>query len=109
MPNIIVPTQLEESYKTGSLPESLTETDIERLLGFAPHVVAHDRGKVTVSWDFAVNGNQCGIWDYKGTRWSTYDPANVLPALFEPILRTKMLESLTELEEMMDAILLGKE
>ena len=69
------------SHKTGSLPDSLSSHDIEAVLGF-PANIKDDEYKVRHSWGFTVDGKECGIWDYKGSRWSVYDPHNVLPALF---------------------------
>ena len=60
---------------------SLSVTDIEQVLGFAARVNAYEN-KVKVSWSFEVNGARCGIWDYKGSRWSVFDPENVLSDLF---------------------------
>ncbi len=99
----ITKTQMEGTHKTGSLPDTLTEADIEQVLEFAPTIPDYDR-KVTRCWFFQVNGNPCGIWDYKGARWSAFDPAGVIPALFEPVLKAKMLNSLDELEKAMDAV-----
>jgi hypothetical protein len=77
----ITPVDLGESHKTGSLPATLSVTDIEQVLGFAASVNDFEN-KVEFSWSFEVNGNRCGIWDYKGSRWSVYDPQNVLPEIF---------------------------
>lgn len=80
----VTKASIEGTYKTGALPDSLTENDIEQVLGFAP-TISCDR-KVTRSWFFQVNGNPCGIWDYKGERWSTFDHAKVLPVLFAEVI-----------------------
>jgi hypothetical protein len=82
---IIKPIELAGSHKTGSLPDSLTVKDIERVLGFAANFDG-DYGKVQFSWSFEVDGKQCGIWDYKGIRWSIFDPQNVLPELFAEVI-----------------------
>lgn len=55
------------------LPESVTPEQIESVLGFAPNV-QDDPDKVTMSWGFKLDGVRCGIWDYKGYRWSVFDP-----------------------------------
>lgn len=77
----IVPTGIMGKHRTGELPETLKVKDITVVLGFKPNV-EDDKTKVRYSWGFEVDGHPCGIWDYKGARWSVYDPGNVLPALF---------------------------
>jgi len=78
---VILPVAEAGDYRTGSLPNTLKPEDITAVLGFPPNV--HDDPFKTVdSWGFTVDGVRCGIWDYKGSRWSVYDPSNVLPALF---------------------------
>jgi hypothetical protein len=77
---------LNGSYRTGGLKD-ITKRQIMEVLGFAPNV-DDDELKVVNSWAFNVNGREvCAIWDYKGShlynRWSCYDPAGVLPALFD--------------------------
>lgn len=77
---------INDSYRTGGLKD-ITRAQIIQVLGFAPNV-EDDPDKVVNSWGFMVNGtDHCAIWDYKGShmfnRWSTYDPAGVLPALFD--------------------------
>lgn len=78
---IVKPISLSGSHKTGSLPSSLSQQDIEAVLGFPPNI-DDDADKVTASWGFTVDGEECGIWDYKGSRWSVYDPKHKLSALF---------------------------
>jgi len=73
-------------YRMGGL-KGLTKAQITEVLGFPPNA-QDDPDKVVNSWAFNVNGKDvCGIWDYKGShlfnRWSYYDPAGVLPALFD--------------------------
>lgn len=77
----IVPTGVAGCHYTGYLPETLTVNDIKKVLGFKANVV-DDPDKVRYSWGFTVDGQPCGIWDYKGSRWSVYDPKNLLPKLF---------------------------
>lgn len=79
-PNIIAVNEVGD-FKTGSLPSTLSAKNIEKILGFAANV-ADDEDKVKHSWGFTVDGKRCGIWDYRGSRWSVYDPDKVLPALF---------------------------
>lgn len=66
--------------KTGSLPNTITPEQIVAVLG--PPNVKDDPDKVTHSWGFLLDGAECGIWDYKGSRWSTYGPADKIAALF---------------------------
>ena len=73
-------------YRMGGL-KGLTKEQITEVLGFPPNA-QDDPDKVVNSWAFNFNGKEvCGIWDYKGShmfnRWSFYDPAGVLPALFD--------------------------
>jgi hypothetical protein len=77
---------IDGSYRTGGLV-NITRAEIIAVLGFEPNV-EDDPYKVVNSWAFMVNGTEpCAIWDYKGShlsnRWSCYDPAGVLPALFK--------------------------
>lgn len=66
--------------RTGSLDSSLTVEDITAVLGFGPNV-KDDPYKVTHSWGFRLDGRECGIWDYKGSRWSTYgDLSRLFPS-----------------------------
>lgn len=69
------------SFKTGSLPSSITVERINRVLGFAPNV-DDDPDKVEYSWSFLVDGEHCAIWDYRGVRWSTYGPSEIFFELF---------------------------
>ena len=69
------------SYKTNSIDEDVTYDDIVKILGFPPNV-ADDPDKVTASWTFTVAGKICAIWDYRGSRWSAYDPDFVLHLVF---------------------------
>jgi len=58
------------AYRMGSLPWTLTPEAIISVLG-EPNV-QDDPEKVEHSWGFTLDGELCGIWDYKGSRWSTY-------------------------------------
>jgi hypothetical protein len=75
------------SYKTGSLPHTLTKLDISRHLGFAPEWLpdGEDEGVVKTQWSwwFTVDGEPCAIWDWWGC-WSTFDPKHKLDAIFFP-------------------------
>lgn len=78
----ILPVDVPGDYNTGCLPESISPEAITSVLGFPPNI-KDDPCKVTHSWGFTVDGVRCGIWDFKGCRWSSYDPNGVLPKLFE--------------------------
>jgi hypothetical protein len=78
---MIIPVDERGSFRTGVLPRRLSVNDIKKVLGFGPNV-EDDPDKIKYSWAFTVDGTRCGIWDYKGVRWSVYDPENVLPGLF---------------------------
>ena len=82
----ITPTRLNSTYRMGGL-KNITRRQITDVLGFEPNT-EDDPDKVVNSWAFMINGTDpCAIWDYKGShmfnRWSFYDPAGVLPALFD--------------------------
>ena len=77
----ILPLNEVGPHRTGSINPNYTVEDINRILGFAPNV-QDDPDKVENSWGFTVNGVQCGIWDYKGARWSTFGPKEVFNKLF---------------------------
>ena len=70
------------TYKSGSLPDWLPHESISAQLGFEPETDPDDDGKVTMQWDFTVDGFPCSIWDYKGVRWSTFGPEKAFRALF---------------------------
>jgi hypothetical protein len=77
-PNMkIIPIDKIGSSKTDSLSSKLTMQQITNILGFPPNC-QDDVSKVKYSWGFEINGHHCGIWDYKGSRWSVYDPRGAL-------------------------------
>jgi hypothetical protein len=80
----IVPVSHVSSYKTGRIV-GLTKAEIDALLGFKPNMV-DDPSKVKHSWGFKVKGNDCAIWDWKGSHklkeWSAYGPETVMRAIF---------------------------
>ena len=78
----IKPIQTDETHKTGSLPSSYSVKDINKALGFSPNV-KDDEYKVKYSWGFTVDGVECAIWDYRGARWSVWDPSKVLSKVFK--------------------------
>lgn len=69
---------------TGNL-SNVTVDEINRILGFDPNC-EEDSAKVKHSWGFKVDGQHCGIWDYKGSEqfnsFSTYGPASIFVKLF---------------------------
>jgi hypothetical protein len=77
----IVPFNQPGACCTGNIDSGYTVADINRILGFKPNV-KDDPYKVRHSWGFKADGKECGIWDYKGSRWSTYGPKAVFNQLF---------------------------
>lgn len=73
-PRITAPASWISSHRTGSLDESLSVGDINRALGNKIKATSGDKSRY--QWDFLVDGVECAIWDYKGSRWSTYGPAS---------------------------------
>lgn len=73
---------------TGRLLPTITYRQIVKVLGFRPNC-DDDESKVKYSWGFIAEYNgkrvKCGIWDYKGSRWSTYGPQEVFDYLFKDI------------------------
>jgi hypothetical protein len=80
----IVPVSDVASHKTGRIV-GLTKAQIDEILGFKPNVV-DDPYKVKHSWAFNVQGNDCAVWDWKGSHklreWSAYGPDAVLRKVF---------------------------
>ena len=73
-PHITAPDLYISSHKTGSLDESISVGDINRALG--NKIKASSGDKSRYHWEFLIDGDECAIWDYKGSRWSTYGPAS---------------------------------
>ena len=69
------------SYRQGRLPATLTADRITAVLGVEPSA-DFDEDKVSCQWDFTVDGQRCAIWDYRGQRWSTFGPQELLGAVF---------------------------
>lgn len=84
MKPVIVPTGIPGQGWTKDLTSALKPGDISKRLGFKSNC-EDDPEKVKYSWGFTVNGKPCGIWDYKGARWSVYDPHDVLHLVFPEI------------------------
>lgn len=86
-PRITKPAGFIASCKNWSLDSSLRPGDIDKIIGGGKASVGKtfrrddDPSKVKFSWEFVVNGKECAIWDYKGTRWSGYGPKECFEAL----------------------------
>ncbi len=84
----IYPCSTIMSHKTGSLSCDMTPADISEALGFEPNV-SDDPDKVEYSWGAHVVDQLDGmtyniaVWDYKGSRWSTYGPSSILERIFK--------------------------
>lgn len=80
----ILPLEEVASYKQGNLI-GLSASEISVKLGFNPNF-ADDPDKVENSWAFSANGEECAIWDYKGShafgRFSYFGPREVFAQLF---------------------------
>lgn len=82
----ITPTsRFISSHKTGRLTTS-DKAAIVRCLGFEPSF-DDDPDKVEYIWRFDVeraDGTtaECAIWDYKGVRWSTFGPDDIMQEIF---------------------------
>jgi hypothetical protein len=69
----ITPTEIEMSYKTGTI-FGFTVDEITKALGITPR--ASNDGKSCAMWDFSVELNgethDCSIWDWKGSSSEKY-------------------------------------
>jgi hypothetical protein len=79
---LIQPSNEFAPYRTGTL----TGISKGQILSAIPDATFLDTPtadkKVTMEWAFLANGQLCGIWDYRGARFSTYGPAQVFETLF---------------------------
>lgn len=75
------PESFMASHRQGRLSSAITARAISARLGM-PSKGASGDGKATHDWQFVFDGNECAIWDYKGTRWSYYGPRAVFESLF---------------------------
>ena len=80
MPKIEAVDQAGE-HKQFTVNPNLTPGDVTRMIGF-PANVKDDPDKVKRSWGFTVDGERCGVWDYKGSRWSAWGPLEALQKVF---------------------------
>jgi hypothetical protein len=79
---LIQPSNEFAPYRTGTL----TGISKEQIFAALPDATFRDKPaadkKVTMEWAFLANGQLCGIWDYRGIRFSTYGPAQIFKTLF---------------------------
>jgi hypothetical protein len=81
----IQPCTIDGSFRSHQLPETLSADDISTRLGFPPNG-AHDPSKSTTEWSGRIDGQAFAIWDYRGHRWSAYDPRGRLRDLFPELV-----------------------
>ena len=62
---VIIPVNEAGDFRTASVVD-LSVSDIEKRLGFTANC-EDDPSKVKHSWGFTVDGERCGVWDYKGS------------------------------------------
>ena len=77
----IVPVNSPGDHRSCGVSSDYTVEEITKILGFPPNV-KDDPFKVKNSWGFKVDGVQCGIWVYKGSRWSFFGPREIAEKLF---------------------------
>lgn len=67
--------------KNGTLSSQLAAKDISKKLGFDSNNDT-DPTQTKFEWLFTIDGHQCAIWDFKGSRWSTFGNAAALTSVF---------------------------
>lgn len=77
----ILPYDEAGAHRTGNIDSGYTVKEINKILGFKPNI-QDDPTRVKYSWGFTVDGQPCGIWDYRGSRWSVFGPQEVFDRLF---------------------------
>lgn len=77
----IKPSKEYGSGRDGHLSHLLTPDEITKRLGFGP-IDPCDDGKTDLEWAFTIDGEPCGIWDYKGSRWSYAGPKEKMSLVF---------------------------
>lgn len=80
-PVIAAPRKWVSSHKMWSLDSSLTPRDISAALRRKIRQQPRTDSKVKHRWEFLVDGVECAIWDYYGTRWSAYGPREAFEKL----------------------------
>lgn len=83
----IMPIDVPGPHKQGTLT-GYSSAEIEKILGFPPNI-KDDPDKVKYSWGFLADGQQCGIWDYKGSHKDNYFSAYGPKEVFEKLFPTK--------------------
>lgn len=70
------------SHRERGLDSDLSPEYIQAVLG--PEVIskASRDGKCDYMWDFLVDGEECAIWDYCGSRWSCWGPWDAFEKIF---------------------------
>lgn len=85
---VILPVDRGGDSRTSSI-DGLTHAQIVERIGF-PANVQDDESKVKYSWGFTVDGERCGVWDYKGSHefnsWSAFGPRAALNKVFGDFL-----------------------
>jgi hypothetical protein len=69
------------SFKRWSLDRRLTPRNISAALKRKVRRNPKEDPKVNYRWEFTVDGEECAIWDYRGTRWSAYGPREAFEKL----------------------------
>jgi hypothetical protein len=81
---IILPIDVAGGSRTATI-KGLTVAQVTKLIGFKPNV-EDDPDKVENSWGFTVDGESCGVWDYKGShrfkQFSADGPIKALKKVF---------------------------
>jgi hypothetical protein len=78
-PKVTNRTEFHSTHKQWSLDPKLAKAQITEILGVKPS--KQSCGKVTVQWDFYIDGKIASIWDYHGAKWSAYGPKELLDQL----------------------------
>lgn len=61
--------EFQASYRMGRIPANRSIEEITKKLSLEPTIAV---GKINTEWRFTIDGKSCGIWDYKGARWSVW-------------------------------------
>jgi hypothetical protein len=81
---IILPVDEAGDSRTATI-EGLTVAQVTKLIGFKANC-EDDPSKVSNSWGFTVDGERCGVWDYKGSQkynsFSAWGPIEALKKVF---------------------------
>lgn len=81
---VILPVDEVGDSRTSTI-EGLTVAQVTERIGF-PANCDDDPSKVVNSWGFTVDGERCGVWDYKGSHrfksFSAWGPREALEKVF---------------------------